>query len=390
MNTRALFCNLFRLACISRLSSLIAVTIVVFGSILNAANAHEVRPAIADVTVNSMSVSVEISLAVEALVAGLDLAELQDTNESPLAQAYDNLRGLNSAELESAFRAQWPEIATGINLLAGTIVLNPALKSIEIGPVGNVDIARESILRFDAPLPQDGSAVSLGWVAGYGPLVVRQVLAGGGGYAGYLIGREQSAPIPRSGSARQSGLTAFLDYVGIGFEHIVPKGLDHILFVLGLFFFSLKLRPLLVQITAFTVAHTVALALGILGYVQIPAAVVEPLIAASIVYVAVENITTTTYRRSRTAVVFGFGLLHGLGFAAVLGDIGLEPGRFITGLIGFNVGVELGQITVIAAAFLAVGIWFGQKEWYRRVIAIPASLGIAIVGAFWTVQRVFF
>ncbi len=123
---------------------------------------------------------------------------------------------------------------------------------------------------------------------------------------------------------------------------------------------------------------------------QVPPAVVEPLIAASIVYVAVENILTTTYRKSRTLVVFGFGLLHGLGFAAVLGEIGLDPARFITGLIGFNIGVELGQITVIALAYLAVGLWFGQKDWYRNVVAIPASLAIAIVGAFWFVQRVFF
>jgi len=97
----------------------------------------------------------------------------------------------------------------------------------------------------------------------------------------------------------------------------------------------------------------------------------------------------TRYRPWRTAVVFGFGLLHGLGFASVLGDIGLEPKRFVTDLVGFNIGVELGQLTVISGAFLSVGLWFGRKDWYRTVIAIPASTAIAIVGGYWFVERVF-
>ena len=93
--------------------------------------------------------------------------------------------------------------------------------------------------------------------------------------------------------------------------------------------------------------------------------------------------------RWRPLVVFCFGLLHGLGFASVLGEIGLDPQRFVTGLIGFNIGVELGQLTVIALAFLAVGLWFGDKDWYRPRISNPASLMIALVGGWWFVERVF-
>jgi hypothetical protein len=124
--------------------------------------------------------------------------------------------------------------------------------------------------------------------------------------------------------------------------------------------------------------------------VSVSPAIVEPLIAASIVYVAVENIFGGRISWRRTAVVFGFGLLHGLGFASVLGDIGLEPSRFLGSLISFNIGVELGQLTVIAAAFLTVGLWFGRKRWYRNVIAVPVSAVIASVGAYWSIQRVFF
>ena len=102
---------------------------------------------------------------------------------------------------------------------------------------------------------------------------------------------------------------------------------------------------------------------------------------------AVENIVSDRLSRWRPAVVFSFGLLHGLGFAAVLQEFGLPENGFFAALIGFNVGVELGQVVVIALAFLLVGLWFRTKPWYRRRIAVPASALIALVGAFWFLQR---
>ena len=167
----------------------------------------------------------------------------------------------------------------------------------------------------------------------------------------------------------------------------MPKGLDHILFVLGLFLLSVRLAPLLIQVTAFTVAHTLTLALSVYGVVSLPSSIVEPLIAASIVYVAVENILTPQLKPWRALVVFGFGLLHGLGFAGVLQEVGLPHGQFVPALVSFNVGVELGQLAVIALAYLAVGIWGRNRPWYRPRVVIPASATVAAVGLFWTVQR---
>jgi hypothetical protein len=112
------------------------------------------------------------------------------------------------------------------------------------------------------------------------------------------------------------------------------------------------------------------------------------LIAATIVYVAVENIFARRLHVWRPPLVLGFGLLHGLGFASVLTSFGLPQGGFIAALIGFNVGVELGQLAVIGAAFLLVGIWFRRKTWYRAAIAIPASAVIASVGVVWFVERI--
>ena len=177
-------------------------------------------------------------------------------------------------------------------------------------------------------------------------------------------------------------------YLVLGFEHIMPPdGWDHILFVLGLFLLSVRMRPLLWQVTAFTAAHTFTLALAVTGMVQIPAQIVEPLIALSIVYVAVENIFTSKLKPWRPVVVFAFGLLHGLGFGRMLIELGLPRGQFTTALLSFTVGVEVGQLAVIAAALLVVG-WWRHRVWYRSAVIIPASCCIALIGLYWTVERV--
>ncbi|MEM7378045.1 MAG: HupE/UreJ family protein, partial [Pseudomonadota bacterium] len=210
------------------------------------------------------------------------------------------------------------------------------------------------------------------------------------GYAAMLSSGSVSAPMPRTEPAQLSLGQTLRHYTVVGFEHIIPKGLDHIVFVLGLFFFSLALKPLIWQVTAFTLAHSVTLALASLGHISVPASVVEPLIALSIAYVAVENLRGGEITWVRTAVVFAFGLLHGLGFAFVLGDVGLPPSQFFASLFAFNVGVEIGQLAAIAVAWLALGLPFGKRSWYRRGIAIPCSLAIAAIGVYWTVERVFF
>ena len=176
-------------------------------------------------------------------------------------------------------------------------------------------------------------------------------------------------------------------YVALGFTHIVPSGLDHVLFVLGLFFASPRLKALLTQVTAFTLAHSVTLALATLGVVRLPAEIIEPIIAASIAFIAVENLLSTKVQPWRPVIVFAFGLVHGLGFAGVLAELGLPRQQLATALVSFNVGVELGQLAVISTAFLVVGHW-RNRTWYRPSIALPASAIIGCAGLWWTLQRV--
>jgi len=179
----------------------------------------------------------------------------------------------------------------------------------------------------------------------------------------------------------------FLNFVYQGIVHIIPKGLDHILFILALFLLATKFSTLLWQISAFTLAHTLTLALGIYGVINISSSIVEPLIALSIVYVAIENLYAEKLKQWRLAVIFIFGLLHGLGFAAVLLELGLAPSQFIMSLIAFNIGVEIGQVSVI---LLAAGLlyWCKNKVWYRQKVIKPASLLIALIGLFWFIERI--
>lgn len=324
----------------------------------------------------------------EALVAGIDLDGLSDTNNSDLSNSYDALRMLRPDVLATRVKAAWPDLSGDLVVSADGTPVDLSLTGIEVSEVGDLELPRPTQVVLTGDLPDGARTVLLGWPDGFGTLALRQTGVEEP-YADYIEGGQTTEAIALGGGQAQTGLQAFLAYIPIGFDHILPKGLDHILFVLGLFFLSPAIRPLLWQVSAFTVAHTVTLALGALGLVTVPGAIVEPLIAASIAFIAIENIFTTGLSRWRPFVVFAFGLLHGLGFASVLQEFGLPQAQFIPALIGFNVGVELGQLTVIALAFLAVGAWFGEKPWYRMVVAIPASVLIACVGLFWAVERTF-
>lgn len=204
-----------------------------------------------------------------------------------------------------------------------------------------------------------------------------------------LASTESADKIVGAVAAGDSGWWAsFWTFLRQGFVHVLPLGLDHILFVLGLFLLSRKLWPLIYQITCFTLAHTLTLGMATMGWVNAPASVVEPIIALSIAVVALENIFHPRYTHWRLIIVFGFGLIHGLGFAGALGELDLPMSSLIVGLLGFNVGVEFGQLAVIALALLAT-FWIKDAALYRKVVVIPGSILIAVMGVWWFVERTF-
>jgi uncharacterized membrane protein len=181
-----------------------------------------------------------------------------------------------------------------------------------------------------------------------------------------------------------------LFYLKLGFTHIIPSGRDHILFVMGLCLLSTNVKTILWQATAFTIAHSVTLALSMKNIIMAPSAVVEPIIALSILFVAIENILLSKLKPWRILLVFLFGLIHGLGFASSLNEIGLPPGKFMTSIIAFNVGVEFGQVAVIAGMFCLLIGPLRTKSWYRKRVVYTMSSAIALVAVYWTVQRIFF
>jgi hypothetical protein len=196
-----------------------------------------------------------------------------------------------------------------------------------------------------------------------------------------------------AGNVRGFGSTVAL-YITIGVRHILPDGLDHILFVLALFLSSTRLRALVIQISTFTVAHTATLGLAVAGVISPSTGIIEPLIAATIAFVAIENLFLPDMPKWRPLVVFMFGLIHGLGFAGFFGELGLPPGQFWSALIGFNVGVEVGQLSVIAVAF---AISWSFRRWlaahhkdalYRRFVVMPGSALIGVIGLWWFAERV--
>lgn len=203
-----------------------------------------------------------------------------------------------------------------------------------------------------------------------------------------LAAGARSEPVAFRAFQPPSTATVLARYTVLGFLHILPKGLDHILFVLGLFLLCSHRKPLLIMVTGFTLAHSLTLALSVTGVVRLPSGPVEILIALSICYVAVEVAMGREYRWRHTLLVFAFGLLHGLGFAGVLSELGLPHGQLPAALLAFNVGVELGQITVLAMAFAAFG-WWRAKSFYVPYMVRPASVLIGCVGLFWVVERAF-
>lgn len=182
----------------------------------------------------------------------------------------------------------------------------------------------------------------------------------------------------------------FWTYLQLGFTHIIPLGFDHILFIISLYILEPRLKPVLWQATAFTVAHSITLGLAMYGLIRPPSAIIEPIIALSILFVALENIVTDRLNPWRVAIVFGFGLVHGMGFASALTGLGLPAQDYFGSLISFNVGVELGQVSVILLAWALVGRWAAGRSWYKQRVVVPVSVLIGLVAAYWTVERVFF
>lgn len=194
--------------------------------------------------------------------------------------------------------------------------------------------------------------------------------------------------VAAAGAATPAPQPSTSGWMRSGFHHVLPLGLDHMLFILGLFLLVPKWKPLLGQSLLFTIAHSITLSLAVLGVVHLDPKIVEVLIAVSIAWIGIENLFAKKLGKQRLILVFCFGLLHGLGFASVLAEKldGVPNDKLALPLLGFNVGVELAQVTVLCAAFLL--LW-PLKKWTFQFQMIGSAF-VALAGLGWVVQRLFF
>ncbi len=360
--------------------------------------ADVVKPALIEINVETTGeanqVNIEVRASIEALLTGIN-GKYKNTKDAPNADEYDALRVLQSEALGvyfEAFKAKFLQQIALTNQSGERIPLRIA--SVKIPERGYTKVPRISLINLSGSIER--STQSLQWhyplTFGDNAVRLRQVDKENQQWHWsewqWLRKDKPSEPFSLTEIVAKKPLHQVItNYIVYGFEHIIPKGLDHILFILALFLFSTQIRPLLWQVTMFTIAHTITLGLSMNGMISLPSIIVEPLIALSIAYAGFENIFAKKLRTSRLILVFAFGLLHGMGFASVLSDFGMPENAFMTALISFNVGVELGQLAVILLAFLTISLWFRNKHWYRTWIVIPASLAIAITGLYWAIDR---
>lgn len=355
--------------------------------------ADVVKPALIELTLYpNGTYQLEVRASIEAMLTGIN-ARYKNTQDAPNAEEYDHFRAMEPPQLDQAFKGFEEDFLEAITLEFDGEKSDPAVESVDIPLPGYKKVPRISTIILTGEIPK--GATKFGWTypERFGDDAFRYRHFVKDEYTWgewtWLRNGESIGPLElkRDYSHRPWWRTAW-SYLSIGFLHIVPKGTDHILFILGMFLMTRKLGALMWQATAFTVAHTITLGLSMYGLIDVPPRVLEPLIALSIAYIGLENVFLSHLKTRRVVLVFLFGLLHGLGFARALANFGMPREDFALALASFNIGVELGQVNLILLAWLLIGVPFGHLKEYRRWVVIPGSLLIGLLGLTWMIDRI--
>ena len=370
---------------------IIAIFINLFSTV---SISHEIKPSIADFTYDENFLNIKIRLNAELILSNIDASKISNTNSSSLSDIYDKLRILNKIELEELFKSSWQEISTNIDIKINNESKKINLINIEVEDIKNFEISRDTHIYLQVLLNNNSEYFTFSWIKKYGPIILREnnndkledEL-----FTEYLQSGIESNQFSFNEKNFKNTLNSFINFFVLGVEHIIPKGLDHILFIFGLFLFSSSLKKLITQITIFTIAHSITLIFVSLSLMKINPQIVEPIIALSIVYVGIENIFKNYVKEYlRYVVILFFGLLHGLGFALVLSDIGYRSTDLFINLVSFNIGIEVAQISIVLVLYLLVALNFAKNKNYRMLFQVPSSILISSIGLYWFFERINF
>jgi len=370
---------------------IIAIFINLFSTV---SISHEIKPSIADFTYDENFLNIKIRLNAELILSNIDASKISNTNSSSLSDIYDKLRILNKIELEELFKSSWQEISTNIDIKINNETKKINLINIEVEDIKNFEISRDTHIYLQVLLNNNSEYFTFSWIKKYGPIILREnsnhkledEL-----FTEYLQSGIESNQFSFNEKNFKNRLNSFIKFFILGVQHIIPKGLDHILFIFGLFLFSSSLKKLITQITIFTIAHSITLIFVSLSLMKINPQIVEPIIALSIVYVGIENIFKNYVKEYlRYVVILFFGLLHGLGFALVLSDIGYRSTDLFINLISFNIGIEVAQISIVLVLYLLVALNFAKNKNYRMFFQVPSSILISSIGLYWFFERINF
>lgn len=363
-------------------------------AVLSTASAHNLSYALADVTLpashdDASEIEITIRCHIPAFIMGAPQGHLSDTELPRFLALSDSQLNQREAVAEQRFLSGFSLRADGRLVDAVTLRFPDAPTLRADTTVPRASPQPSAPIRLVAQLPAGATRVDLALPPELGPAVA---------VIRYPDGQTRSEGLPdgeRTRLIRLSGPDDLLDgietlwrFIALGFTHILPLGLDHIAFIVALALGAPRFWTLAKLASVFTLAHSITLGLAAFRIVQVQPAIIEPAIAVSIVVVALMTaIRPGGASLEKSLIVFLFGLLHGLGFASALRETGLPRGQEAIGLAGFNLGVEFGQLAVIAVVLLVVAA-VPQRASYRRWVAAPASLAIAALGTLWTIERI--
>jgi hydrogenase/urease accessory protein HupE len=312
-----------------------------------------------------------------------------------LAPSIDSNRDgyISAAEVESSRGVLKEKVIGRIAVTAAGATCAPVLTDAALTEQDGLLITG----RWDCPASDDPLVVDVAVLddLARGHRHVARVVSGDAIHDEVLYGEQRSFSVPIERSQRPSEVkltpaarahvTGFRSFFQMGIEHILT-GYDHLVFILGLVLVRARLRSLLAVVTAFTIAHSITLAIAVLGIWTPSPRIVEPAIALSIVYVGIENLFVSDASK-RYRITFPFGLVHGFGFAGALRDVGLGGGSVPSALVSFNLGVEAGQLAVLAV-LLPLVLFLRDRAWFEPRAVRILSGAVALAGGIWFITRV--